>query len=420
MKKFKNRATITNAGESLGNPSSLPTLGVAPEMSTSLRPGMYDKHENVNDNLNERDGQYMDTGRTPSFDSTGKDITIFAAQTRVAVSELALSVVSCSIQNSQHFSVEPLPSRVVRKASKVGSNIVSDVIAGGASLLEGIHRSRQGEVVGSDKEQMGRLGDMGILSTNSVAAGELHSEVGEKWGSNGYAEGQTAKFGHHPHPSAGSTKGIMKKPTTCPEIQKRSSRSTMNPKMVDPKPSVRFTLDLPPTLDLDLSLSGSGLDIGRKMIEKGMHKMPTSGSWAERTAAALLDKSRDVGINKAHVNKHGAADEEKHIIPPINIHQSIGRDDPPTSNTIGSENATILCPIKNGVSAAEPHTLKVDQILTLGTEPGSTTYLEDLANLESHSPNEWFSGKDFTMYRFVPGPPVSARNSSGSSDSRRR
>jgi len=389
-------------------------------MSTSLRPGMHDKHENVNDNLNERDGQYMDTGRTLSFDSTGKDITIFAAQTRVAVSELTPSVVSCSIQNSQHFSVEPLPSRVIRKASKVGSNIVSDVIAGGASLLEGIHRSRQGEVVRSDKEQMGRLGDMSILSTNSVAADELHSEAGEKWESNGYAEGQTAKFGHHPHPSAGSTKGIMKKPTTCPEIQKRSSRSTMNPKMVDPKPSVRFTLDLPPTLDLDLSLSGSGLDIGRKMIEKEVHKMPTSGSWAERTAAALLDKSRDVGINKAHVNKHGAADEEKHIIPPINAHQSIGRDDPPTSNTISSENATILCPIKNGVSAAEPHMLKVDQILALGTEPGSTTYLEDLANLESHSPNEWLSGRESTVYGFVPGPPVGARNSSGSSDSRRR
>jgi len=163
MKKFKNRATIVNAGKSLGNASSLPTLGVAPEMCTSLRPGMYNKHENVNDNFNERDGQYMDTGRTPSFDSTGKDI--FAAQTRVTVSELAPSVVSCSIQSNQPFSVEPLPSRVVRKASKVGSNIVSDVIAGGASLLEGLHRSRQGEVVSSDKEQMGRLGDMGILST---------------------------------------------------------------------------------------------------------------------------------------------------------------------------------------------------------------------------------------------------------------
>ena len=419
MKKLKNSATIMNKGK-IGNASSLPTLGVAPGMSTGLRPGMYNKHENVNDISDERDGQYMDTGRTPSFDSTGKDITIFAAQTRVAVSELDPSVVSCSVQNSQHFSVEPLPSRVVRKASKVGSNIVSDVIAGGASLLEGIRRSRQGEIVGSDKEQMGRLGDMGILSISSVATSELEMEVGEKWGLNGYAEGQTAKFGHHPHPSVGSTKGIMKKPTTCPEIQKRSSRSTMNPKMVDTKPSVRFTLDLPPTLDVDLSLSGSDLDIGRKMIKKEVHKMPTSGSWAERTAAALLDKSRDVEINEAHVNRHGAADKEKHIIPPIDMHQSVEGGDPPTSNTIGSENATILCPIKNGVSAAEPHALKVDQISTLGAESGSTTYLEDLANLESHSPNEWSSGRESMMYEFVPGPPVSPRSSSGSSDSRRR
>jgi len=411
MKKLKNRATIINAGNLLEN------VGVVPEMSTGLRPGMYDKHKNVNNNSDERDGQYMTTGRMPTFDSTDKDCTILPAQTRVAVSELAPSVMSCSIQDSQHFSVEPLPSRVARKTSKVGSNIVSDVIAGGASLLEGIRRSRQGELIGSDKEQMGRLGDMGILRTNSAAANELGMELGERCWLGGYVEGQTTKLGHHPHPSAGNTKGIMKKPTTCPEIQKQSSRSTINPKMVDPKPSVRFTLDLPPTLDLDLSLSGSGLDIGRKMIEKGVHTKPTSGSWAERTATALLNKSRDIGIDKAHVDKHGTADKEKHMIPPIDMHQSVARDDPPTSNTIDSENTkSILCPIKSGVSAAEPHALKVDQISTLGTEPGSTTYLE---NLESYSPDEWSSRRKSPMYGFVPGPPVSARNSCDSSDTQR-
>jgi len=169
---------------------------------------------------------------------------------------------------------------------------------------------------------MERLGDMGIISTHSVAADGLDSEAGEKCWIGGYAEGQTR---HHPHPSAASTKGIMKKPTACPEIQKRASRQTMNPKMVDPKPSVRFTLDLPPTLDLDLSSSGSGLDIGRKTIQKEVHTMPSLGSWAERTAAALLNKSRDV----AHV------------------------DAPPT--LIAIESATVLCPIKSGISAAEPH-----------------------------------------------------------------
>jgi len=83
---------------------------------------------------------------------------------------------------------------------------------------------------------------MGILSTDSAAGPELGMDVGD-------AKGQTAQIGPT-HPSAGNTKGITQKPATYPEIRNRSSRSLVNPKMVDLEPSVRF--DLAPRLDLEV------------------------------------------------------------------------------------------------------------------------------------------------------------------------
>ena len=73
--------------------------------------------------------------------------------------------------------------------------------------------------------------------------------MGEKCWLDRNAEGQTAKIGPT-HPSAGNTKGITKKPATCPETQNRSSRSLVNPDMVDLEPSVRF--GLAPKLGLEV------------------------------------------------------------------------------------------------------------------------------------------------------------------------
>jgi len=421
MKKYKTRTTTVDVRSSFGRTSSTPALSAAPELNTGRRTPLGDEQKNVNYNSDEGDRQNM-TGRTSSVDFTftDQDNTIFPVRATVASTPFP-PVVSCTTQDSRHLAVEPAPSRIARKASKIGSNIVSDVKAGSASLLGGMRRSRQSEMVDSNREQMEMLGNMSILSTDCVVVGELGKEVGEKQSLNGYAfdkEGQTARFGYQP--STAHTKGIMKKPTTCSETQKRSSRSIMNPKMVDSKPSVRFTLDLPPKLDLDLSLSGSIFDKGLErstLMEEEVQLTLTSGSWAKRTAAAVLNKSRGVEIDAACAEKYVTMDREKDIKVLVDMPQSVERGDPTTSNVICSKNSTILCPTEDVVTAAERHALNIGQTLTLNTlEPPTIHCLEDLANIGSRKLS---SRQESSVYGSAPSP-VSARNSSDPSDSMRR
>ena len=161
--------------------------------------------------------------------------SLFSGAERVAVSGVSSSAMYYSIQN-RTFTVLGR-SQGIQDRFKHRFRL----IARGVWLLEGIRGSRQGEMIGFNR------GYGYFRHQFSCKSWSRNGRGWEMW-LDGYAEGQTAQVGPT-HLSAGNTKRLTKEPPTCPGTQDRSSRSIIDPKMVDLEPSVRF--DLAPKLDLE-------------------------------------------------------------------------------------------------------------------------------------------------------------------------
>lgn len=319
------------------------------------------------------------------------------------------------------------PSRIARKASKISLNIVSDVKAGSASLFGGIGRkSQQGQMlVDPDRERMERLEEMSIMSNKSPAIRGLGVDVGRGSSFNGW-DNDGKEGGYRHRITSSHTQGIMKTTTSSnPGLQVQPSRSIMNPKMVDPKPSVRFTLDLPPKLDIDLNFSGLSLDkdLGRSREVGGKVKsMP--GGWAERTAAAVLDKSRDIEVDftcvEDYASKEGENKGGRRKRPP-SVTELMEKGDPTTSSPGDSKEANEFSS-KDEIATTEFEAPSIDRIPTLDPiEPGLTIYrLEDLANMGPRSPSDSSCRRESSVYGSVLSPPLSMRTRSSRSNSKDR
>lgn len=147
-----------------------------------------------------------------------------------------------------------LPTKLTRKASRVS---FSDMRFGGTSMLGGYGRKSQRHDV-DDKER---------LSAQVSAVGEREGQKDDKEIGSGAA-------------ALVPTHGIMKTATNA------SAGVGMH--------SVRFTLDLPPKLDLDLSLSDEKVEDGSldKKNESTAIKEPSR--WGRQTTEAVLDRSKIV------------------------------------------------------------------------------------------------------------------------------
>ncbi|KAF7761627.1 hypothetical protein Agabi119p4_9619 [Agaricus bisporus var. burnettii] len=156
-------------------------------------------------------------------------------------------------EQSSRALVLGLPTKLTRKASRVS---FSDMRFGGTSMLGGYGRKSQRHDV-DDKER---------LSAQVSAVGEREGQKDDKEIGSGAA--------------LVPTHGIMKTATNA------SAGVGMH--------SVRFTLDLPPKLDLDLSLSDEKVEDGSldKKNESTAIKEPSR--WGRQTTEAVLDRSKIV------------------------------------------------------------------------------------------------------------------------------
>jgi hypothetical protein len=244
---------------------------------------------------------------------------------------------------------QALPTRLARKASKISLTLVSDVKAGSASLFGGMSRkSQQSQMWDADAERMEKLGEMGNLNSKSAQGGHgLNTNRGLSAEECGW--GRDEKGSTLPCPP----QGIMKSHTiSSPGGQDKRSTS-MNTKMVDRKPSVRFTLDLPPKLDLDLNFSGSSLDNDlKKRFEGESRPRKTSGGWAERTTEAVLDKSRKVEVDDIceAQRARGEVKIEEHNHDEEKVAQKSGDQDiavSSASTAVNSQQGPGVCQLEN-------------------------------------------------------------------------
>ncbi|XP_006464166.1 hypothetical protein AGABI2DRAFT_120942 [Agaricus bisporus var. bisporus H97] len=150
-----------------------------------------------------------------------------------------------------------LPTKLTRRASRVS---FSDMRFGGTSMLGGYGRKSQRHDV-DDKERLS------YMKSQVSAMGEREGQKDDKEIGSGAA-------------ALVPTHGIMKTATNA------SAGVGMH--------SVRFTLDLPPKLDLDLSLSDEKVEDGSldKKNESTAIKEPSR--WGRQTTEAVLDRSKIV------------------------------------------------------------------------------------------------------------------------------
>lgn len=305
-----------------------------------------------------------------------------------------------------------LPSRVVRKASKIGINIVSDVRAGSASLFGVIGRkSQQSQILDLDRERVEGLDDMG---RPGVRVGRGLSLDRQRWD----GDERGSAFGHRLTPC--NTHSIMKTRTVSPGPQVQHSKS-LSTRTFDPKPSVRFTLDLPPKLDLEFNFSGSSLeDTSGKIGEMKNEERKKPARWAERTTAAVLDKSRFVaaGGGSGDGQNEGEQREVQRKTPPL-----VDNGEVTALRVVGSQDLPGHRQPRDEAAIGNETNLPVDnQLRHLDPiEPGLTIYrLEDLANMGARVPNDAPSQRESSVYGGILSPALSRQAPSATSSAGNR
>jgi hypothetical protein len=283
-------------------------------------------------------------------------------------------------------------------------------------------KSQQSQTLDNDRERMERLSEMGVLSSRSSTRHGRGVDVGKGLSFDGSGWDKDAKEGGvGPRVTPSNTyvtHGIMKTSRILsPGISVQHSRST-NTKMVDPKPSVRFTLDLPPKLDVNFNFSGVSLDeeLGKSQeVKKEGRKTP---GWAEETTAAVLDRSRFVVVNEKTSEQkeenEGEKRKERRNCPPRLENDAVTTPTVANPQAAGQHQPNDEAKVNGAFSPLEVPSLDP-------TEAGLTIdRSEDLARMGARLPRGTSSRRKSFVYAAVSGQAPSLRTPSGTSSSGKR